>query len=114
MDPGELAVRAVTDRAEVAELVSRYGTPLAAPLGAVTHTFPGPATLVAAGRTHALIRALADGSVRLDPGVDPERVRAQLLELPGMSARAVACVRMRALGDPDVLLPEVERAGSER
>ncbi|MEV0384694.1 AlkA N-terminal domain-containing protein [Nonomuraea sp. NPDC050643] len=117
-DPGELAIRAVLSRrapaAEVrdrlAALIRTYGKPLAGPYGGITHLFPDMAALAGAepaGRTQrALARALAEGDISLDGGCDPYRVREQLLGLPGMSRWAVARIRMSALGDPDVLLPD--------
>ncbi len=116
-DPGELAIRAVlshrtraaTVRDLLAGLVSTYGTPLTTPFGAITHVFPDMSVLAdtaSAGRTgRELARALADGTLRLDTGCDPAQARKQLRDIPGMSRWAIACIQMRVLGDPDVLLP---------
>ncbi|CAM5431650.1 Helix-turn-helix domain-containing protein OS=Streptomyces alboniger OX=132473 GN=CP975_28680 PE=4 SV=1 [Streptomyces alboniger] len=107
-DPEEFAVRAVVGRAEAAELVRRYGKALDAPCGSLTHVFPEPAVLAEAeptGPSGALATALADGAVRLDPGVDRDDAWAALLALPGLDASAVAAIRTRALGDPDVAPP---------
>lgn len=49
----------------------------------------------------ALSRAVADGSVRLDPPVDAAKMRAALQELPGIGPWTAEYVAMRALGDPD-------------
>ena len=49
----------------------------------------------------ALSRAVADGSVKLDPPVDATAVRALLQELPGIGPWTAEYVAMRALGDPD-------------
>ncbi|MCO7202903.1 DNA-3-methyladenine glycosylase, partial [Microbacterium sp. CnD16-F] len=49
--------------------------------------------------------ALADGSLRLGPGDDTHEQRAALLALPGIGPWTADYVRMRVLGDPDVLLP---------
>lgn len=49
-----------------------------------------------------LATALADGTVRLDAGVDRDDAEEALLALPGMDAATVAVIRTRALGDPDV------------
>lgn len=118
VDPSELAIRAVlhrrsrsaTPRGPLAALINTYGRPLAAPLGGITHTFPDMSALAAAKPAdpplRELARALAEGTIRLDPGCDPHHVHKQLLDLPGMSPWAVACIRMRALGDPDVLMPD--------
>jgi AraC family transcriptional regulator of adaptative response / DNA-3-methyladenine glycosylase II len=106
-------------RARTARLIQRYGQLLPAPIGGITHTFPDMNTLATAepadlalppGRHHtllALARALADGTIRLDPGADREGVQKQLLDLPGVGPWTVAYLRMRALGDPDILIPDL-------
>ncbi|CAL9620155.1 putative bifunctional transcriptional activator_DNA repair enzyme AlkA [Streptomyces sp. enrichment culture] len=107
-DPGELAVRALVGRAEAERLVQRYGKALDAPCGTLTHLFPEPAVLAEAvpeGTPGALAAALADGTVRLDPGADRDEAERALLAVPGLDARTVAVVRTRALGDPDVAPP---------
>ena len=61
---------------------------------------------VARRRTlRALAEAVATGSLSLDPGVDREQTYGALLALPGIGPWTVQYVAMRALGDPDVLLP---------
>ncbi|MEV0480999.1 AlkA N-terminal domain-containing protein [Streptomyces sp. NPDC050508] len=110
-DPEELAVRALVGRAEAERLVRRYGKTLDAPSGSLTHLFPEPSALVddAPGDPlTALATALADGTVRLDAGVDRDDAQAALLALPGMDAAAVAVIRTRALGDPDVAPPDAD------
>ncbi|MBQ1093832.1 DNA-3-methyladenine glycosylase 2 family protein [Streptomyces sp. B93] len=107
-DPEELAVRAVTGRAEAERLVRRYGKALDAPCGTLTHLFPEPAVLAEAephGTLGALTAALADGAVRLDPGADRDDAEAALRALPGLDGTTVAAIRTRALGDPDVAPP---------
>lgn len=49
--------------------------------------------------------ALADGSLRLTVGDDGADQRAALLAMPGIGPWTADYVRMRVLGDPDVLLP---------
>ncbi|MFS0911669.1 DNA-3-methyladenine glycosylase 2 family protein [Microbacterium sp. 179-I 3D2 NHS] len=49
--------------------------------------------------------ALADGSLRLTIGDDGAEQRAALLTMPGIGPWTADYVRMRVLGDPDVLLP---------
>ncbi|MDQ4213529.1 AlkA N-terminal domain-containing protein [Microbacterium sp. ASV81] len=49
--------------------------------------------------------ALADGSLRLTLGDDGEAQRGALLAMPGIGPWTADYVRMRVLGDPDVLLP---------
>jgi AraC family transcriptional regulator, regulatory protein of adaptative response / DNA-3-methyladenine glycosylase II len=116
-DPGELAIRAVlghrarteTVRGQLADLVRTYGTPLATPYGGITHLFPDMSVLAevaSAGRTlRGLAVALAGGTLRLDAGCDPHHVRAHLLDIPGMSRWVISSIRLRVLGDPDVLMP---------
>ncbi|MER7921808.1 AlkA N-terminal domain-containing protein [Streptomyces sp. NPDC096057] len=107
-DPEELAVRALVGRVEAERLVLRYGKTLDAPSGGLTHLFPEPSALVEAAPGEplsALATALADGTVRLDAGVDRDDAQAALLALPGMDAATVAVIRTRALGDPDVAPP---------
>ncbi|MFF6864841.1 MULTISPECIES: DNA-3-methyladenine glycosylase 2 family protein [Streptomyces] len=108
-DPDELAVRALVGRAEAERLVQRYGKTLDAPCGTLTHLFPEPAVFAEAapqgGTAGALAAALADGTVRLDPGADRDDAERALLAVPGLDAGTAAVVRTRALGDPDVAPP---------
>ena len=121
VDPEELAVRAVLGqqisvagaRTLAGRLTSRYGKPLTAADGTLTHLFPTSSALAGAAeqdlampRTRArallgLTRALADGDVSLDPGADRERAQAQLLGLPGIGPWTASYIAMRALADPD-------------
>ncbi|MCX5371751.1 DNA-3-methyladenine glycosylase 2 family protein [Streptomyces sp. NBC_00103] len=128
-DPEEYAVRAVVGRAAAERLVRTYGKALDAPCGTLTHLFPEPAVLAQAGSGSGsglgsgsgsgsdtgfegplgvLTAALADGTVRLDPGVDRDDAQEALLALPGLDARTIAEIRARALGDPDVVPPGVD------
>ncbi|MFD8719853.1 bifunctional transcriptional activator/DNA repair enzyme AdaA [Streptomyces sp. NPDC059629] len=110
-DPAEAAVRALTGSADAERLVQRYGTTLDAPSGSLTHLFPEPAVLAGAesdGSLGALATALADGTVRLDPGADRDDSEAALRALPGMGPAVVATIRVRALGDPDVAPPGLD------
>ncbi|PKW10800.1 DNA-3-methyladenine glycosylase II [Streptomyces sp. 1222.5] len=107
-DPLEPAVRALAGPEGAERLVLRYGKALDAPCGSLTHLFPEPAVLAEAephGPLGALAAALADGTVRLDPGADRDDAQRALLALPGMDPATVATVRVRALGDPDVVPP---------
>ncbi|MFK8905748.1 DNA-3-methyladenine glycosylase 2 family protein [Streptomyces sp. YS-3] len=103
-DPDEYAVRALVGRDVAGELTEAYGKRLDVPCGPLTHLFPEPATLAAhpdpvlAG----LAAALADGRLRLDAGADREEAVRVLRTLPGLDARTVTLIRMRALGEPDV------------
>src|SRR5690606_11179747 len=107
-DPDELAVRALVGRDRAALLVQRYGKALDAPCGTLTHLFPEPSVLAGAepgGTLGALTAALADGTLRLDPGADRDAATAALRALPGLDDHTVAVIRTRALGDPDVAPP---------
>jgi AraC family transcriptional regulator, regulatory protein of adaptative response / DNA-3-methyladenine glycosylase II len=101
-DPEEFALRAVLGEGAGA-VVAAYGTPL-------THVFPRAADLASAGGVPSAVRtlaaALASGAVRLDPGVDRAEAERALLALDGVRPEVAALIRMRALGDPDVLLAE--------
>ncbi|MGF1428771.1 AlkA N-terminal domain-containing protein [Kitasatospora sp. LaBMicrA B282] len=125
VDPHELAVRAVLGqqvtvaaaRTLAGRLATRYGVPLTEPSGGLTVHFPTAAALAGAdpadlampvARQQALrglCAALADGTVRLDTGVDRGQAAEQLLALRGIGPWTVGYLRMRALGDPDVFLP---------
>ncbi|MGY1778947.1 AlkA N-terminal domain-containing protein [Geodermatophilus sp. SYSU D01036] len=124
-DAPEAAARAVLGqqvsvagaRTLTARVLALAGTPLAEPVGTLTHAFPRPealagADLSAVGLTGArrrtlggLAAALADGRVVLDPGCDREEAARDLLALPGIGPWTAALVVMRGLGDPDVWLP---------
>jgi AraC family transcriptional regulator of adaptative response / DNA-3-methyladenine glycosylase II len=125
VDGAELAVRAVLGqqitvaaaRTLAGRLVARHGTPLADPVGTVSHLFPSPAALAAAdlaglgmpasrirGLT-ALAGTLAAGDLTLDPGADRAAVRRELLDLPGVGPWTASYITLRAVGDPDVFLP---------
>ncbi|MFD5037005.1 AlkA N-terminal domain-containing protein [Streptomyces sp. NPDC058377] len=123
-DVHELAVRAVLgQQVSVAAgrrlggaLVAAHGVPLQVPSGALTRTFPDPADLAEAGleelgvpasrrdTLRAVAAALADGRIALDPGADRDRAEKELLTLRGVGPWTAGYIRMRALGDPDVLL----------
>lgn len=104
-------------RALAGRLVAVYGKPLPHPDGGLTHLFPEADTLAGAaldelgmpGSRRAALRtvatALADGTVVLDPGAERDAAEAGLLALRGVGPWTAGCIRMRALGDPDVFLP---------
>jgi len=52
----------------------------------------------------ALATAVADGTLRLDPGADRAETYAQLVAIPGIGPWTAQYVALRALADPDVLL----------
>jgi AraC family transcriptional regulator of adaptative response / DNA-3-methyladenine glycosylase II len=114
-DPFEIAVRAVLGqqvsvaaaRTQAARLVQRCGEPLPAPSGGVTHLFPAPGALAALDPAklpmpRARGRSLVGLGAAVAAGLDP-RVRAELLELPGIGPWTADYVAMRC-GDRDVLL----------
>jgi len=115
-DSHQLALQAVLTRhatpdkarSLTAALITAYGDPLPTARGGLTHLFPTAHTLADANledpTLKALARALADGSVRLDPGTDRDEAEHALTSIPGITPRTAAYIRMRALGDPDVLL----------
>jgi AraC family transcriptional regulator of adaptative response / DNA-3-methyladenine glycosylase II len=124
-DAPELALRAVLGqqvsvagaRTLTARVLTAAGTPLAEPVGTLTHAFPRPAALAdadlaAVGLTgarrrtlHAVSEAVADGSIHLDPGADREEASRALLAVPGIGPWTAALVGLRGLADPDVWLP---------
>jgi AraC family transcriptional regulator of adaptative response / DNA-3-methyladenine glycosylase II len=123
-DGFELLVRAVVGqqvsvagaRTILGRIVTKYGKPLDAPDGPITHRFPDAPTMAAVdpdelplprSRASALVgtaTAVADGRVVVDPGADREALRAALLALPGIGPWTVEYVMMRAVGDPDAFL----------
>lgn len=128
VDGAELAVRGVLGqqvslagaRTLTARLVAAAGAPLPGPVGTVSRLFPSPEQLLslhdaepgafavpsARRRTlAALCQALAAGRVAIDPGSDPDELRATLGALPGIGPWTVAYVALRGLGDPDAFLP---------
>ncbi|MGY1833783.1 AlkA N-terminal domain-containing protein [Blastococcus sp. SYSU DS0510] len=123
-DAAELAVRAVLGQqvsiAGARTLTGRLlaaGTPLAEPVGSLTHAFPRPAALAGADLTavgltgarrrtlSALATALDGGGIALDPGADREEAGRALLAVPGIGPWTAALVALRGMGDPDVWLP---------
>ncbi len=126
VDGTELAVRAILGqgitvaaaRTLAARLVARHGTPLVAPLGRVTHLFPGademaaidpgamPGPAARRAALHQVATALADGSLVLDGGVDRGDAERRLLAMRGIGPWTAGYVAMRALADPDAFLPD--------
>ncbi len=121
VDESELAVRMFLGqqvstkaaRTQAGRLVSAYGRPVTDAGGGLSRTFPSVDQLVqidpdrlampAARRQSllALIRALAERDLVLDPGVDWTAARARLLALPGIGPWTAEMIAMRGLGDPD-------------
>jgi AraC family transcriptional regulator of adaptative response / DNA-3-methyladenine glycosylase II len=100
-----------------ARLVAEYGDPLPTPLAGITHLFPSaerlatvdPAALPmprSRGETVVEVsRRIAVDAIDLEPGADRAATVAALLALKGIGPWSVGYLRMRALGDPDVVLP---------
>jgi AraC family transcriptional regulator of adaptative response / DNA-3-methyladenine glycosylase II len=125
VDGAELAVRGVLGqqvsvagaRTLTARLVASRGAVLAEAVPGLTHAFPTPEAIATmdpddlgmpASRKRTLItlcRALADGDLVIDQGVERERLREQLLAMPGMGPWTVQYISMRGLADPDAFLP---------
>ena len=84
----------------------------------LTHVFPDAGSIAALdptvlpmplSRARAVVTlaaALASGDISLDPGADRDEVSARLLALPGIGPWTAGYIRMRALSDPDMFLPE--------
>lgn len=123
-DPAEVLVRAIVGqqvsvagaRTVISGLVRAHGRPLAFGDDHLDRVFPDAATLAALdpavlpmprSRARTLIevnRALADGELVLDPGIDREAARARLEQFPGIGPWTSAYIALRGLGDPDVML----------
>jgi len=124
VDAAELAIRAVLGQ-QVSLLAARRlagrlaelcGDPLPAPVGGVTTAFPTPEAIAEADldrigmpgsrRTtlRTLAQRLADGAIDLGSGADRDEVERRLLEIRGIGPWTASYVRMRGLGDRDVLL----------
>ncbi|MFC4334647.1 AlkA N-terminal domain-containing protein [Salininema proteolyticum] len=123
-DAVEMALKAVIGQQISTKAARTQGRRLAEALGERLSGDGGPGLLyptaeaVAASdldflpvtrRTKATLRTLADavatGTVDLGPGTDWHETRARLLDVPGVGPWTADVIAMRALGDPDVLLP---------
>ncbi|MDQ1617684.1 MAG: AraC family transcriptional regulator [Actinomycetota bacterium] len=120
----EMAIRAVIGqqvsvagaRTVAARLASVHGKPLTSPDAHITRHFPSAEALAEAdpeslpmprSRGRALVTvcaAIAEGRIDLDAGADREEATRALLALPGIGPWTADYVRLRALGDPDVML----------
>ncbi|MFN3949708.1 AlkA N-terminal domain-containing protein [Microbacterium sp.] len=124
VDADEMLLRAmIGQQISVASARTMQGR-LTAALGAVVEVGPEPMTLFPepgviaarglevlrgpAARMRAIVEAagaLADGSLTIGPGDDGAEQRERLLAMRGIGPWTADYVRMRVLGDPDVLLP---------
>ncbi len=125
VDGAEVLVRAILGqqvsvagaRTLAGRLVAAHGKPIDRPLDGLTHRFPDAATLADIPDDHlampvsrrralrAACRAVADGTITIDPGADPETLTAALVNLRGIGPWTAGYVVMRALGHPDTFLP---------
>jgi len=126
-DPFELAMRAVVGqqisvrgaRTLLARTAETFGEPVAGATGGVVRLFPSAEQLaavevaaiarvgmpVARARTIvALARAIADGSVTLQPESAVEATIERLTAIPGIGAWTASYIAMRALRWPDAFL----------
>lgn len=124
-DPFEASVRAIVGqqisvagaRTVLGRIVAAHGEPLDLSMArefGLRHTFPTPFALAGAdpagfsmprARAHTINRvaaAIDSGELVLDR--DHATLRADLLTLPGIGPWTADYIRLRALGDPDVLL----------
>ncbi|HCJ47886.1 MAG TPA: DNA-3-methyladenine glycosylase [Microbacterium sp.] len=124
VDAGEMLIRAMIGqqisvaaaRTVMGRLVAELGEPVETSRGPMT-LFPTPHAIAEHGaevlrgpaaRVRAIVgaaTALSTGELRLGPGDDSSEQRASLLALPGIGPWTADYVRMRVLGDPDILLP---------
>jgi len=121
-DGFELAVRAVLGQQVsvrgattlASRLVARFGEALPAPAEpGLTHLFPEAAALAEAdvaaiglpgaraAAIRALARAVAEGRLPLDGGLELDELIARLCEVPGIGAWTAHYVAMRACGETD-------------
>ena len=123
-DGFEMAIRAILGqqisvaaaRTLAGRVALRFGTPLPTPFAPLTRLFPTPRQLAAAtvssiarlGITGkraetliALSRAVANGTLQLEPGSRVENTIAELHKIPGIGEWTVQYIAMRALAWPD-------------
>ena len=99
---------------QIGRLVEEFGTPLADPVGGLTHVFPTPEVLAEAdiaelalmpgarARTiRDLARAVASGEDVLEPAANVETAVERLRALPGIGDWTAQYIAMRALAEPD-------------
>jgi AraC family transcriptional regulator of adaptative response / DNA-3-methyladenine glycosylase II len=124
MDGTEAAVRAVLGqqvsvaaaRAAAGTIARRHGERVGGAGDGLHLRFPSAAALAAAdpatlpvptARAETVVRlarAVAEGDIVFDTGVDRDELSARLLQLLGIGPWTVAYIAMRAVGDPDAFL----------
>ena len=110
----QISVAAATTLA--GRIAGRFGRGIVTPDPTLNRAFPTPevmteatvADLMGLGLTNrraetvrAFARVVADGRVRLEPGSDPDQVRAELLAVPGIGDWTAEYLLLRAVGWPD-------------
>lgn len=110
----QISVRAATTLA--GRFARAFGEPVETPSPALTHRTPTAERVARADATEiialgvvsarartliALARAVAEGSVTLEPGGDVEATTARLQELPGIGPWTAQYIALRALAWPD-------------
>ncbi len=125
VDGTELAIQAVLGqqvslaaaRTLASRLVTAHGDVIKIADPTLTHLFPHAASIADAdlarlgvpatrrATLRAVARAVADGTLPLDPGADRTETYQQLVQLPGIGEWTAGYIVMRALGDPDTFLP---------
>src|SRR5437773_10840241 len=125
VDGTELAIQAVLGqqvslaaaRTLASRLVTAHGDVIKIADPTLTHLFPHAASIADAdlarlgvpatrrATLRAVARAVADGTLALDPGADRTETYQQLVRLPGIGEWTAGYIVMRALGDPDTFLP---------
>lgn len=124
VDAAEIVTRAVvgqqvsvaTARTALGALTAALGEPLASPDGTLTRLFPTPEVIAERGaevlsgprRRIETVRqvnaAIAQGTLDVHVGADPEELSTRLRELSGIGPWTAGYVLMRVLGATDVLL----------
>ncbi len=120
-DPFETSVRTVLGqqvsvkaaRTLAARLVARFGRPLPAAAGGLTHLFPRAADLAEADvaaiglparraeTVRALAREVALGRIDLAPAASLDEALRRLSGIPGIGPWTAEAIALRALGEPD-------------
>ena len=134
VDGTELAIQAVfgqqvslaAARTLASRLVTAHGDVIKIADPTLTHLFPHAAAIAEAdlarlgvpatrrATLRGLARAVAGGTLALDPGADRNETYQQLLQVPGIGDWTAGYIVMRALGDPDTFLASdlgIKKAG---
>lgn len=124
LDPAELLVRAIVGqqisvaaaRTHLSRLAQGVGTPHRSAFDGLTHLFPTPDQVADGAQAHLRLpartlatvigagRDLADGTLTLSVGDEPDDLRRRLVARQGVGPWTAGYVTLRVLGDPDVLM----------